>query len=125
MTDSQSQPEFPETTKLSLQAFMPKPFWEPFSGTFFKNLNLPPSFQVQQQQSAQADTMKSSVNGYHESLIEALRNAAATTSSQRGSNSSNSFGLGAGGGANTGGAGSNHRSSAASLTVIIFREAFF
>lgn len=70
----------------------------------------------QQQQSAQADTMKSSVNGYHESLIEALRNAAATTSSQRGSNSSNSFGLGAGGGANTGGAGSNHRSSAASLT---------
>ena len=71
----------------------------------------------QQQQSAQADTMKSSVNGYHESLIEALRNAAATTSSQRGSNSSNSFGLGAGGGANTGGAGSNHRSSAASLTV--------
>ena len=61
--------------------------------------------------------MKSSVNGYHESLIEALRNAAATTSSQRGSNSSNSFGLGAGGGANTGGAGSNHRSSAASLTV--------
>ena len=72
--------------------------------------------QVQQQQSAQ-DTMKSSVNGYHESLIEALRNAAAaTTSSQRGSNSSNSFGLGAGGGANTSG-GSNHRSSAASLTV--------
>merc|ERR1719510_1434435 len=60
--------------------------------------------------------MKSSVNGYHESLIEALRNAAAaTTSSQRGSNSSNSFGLGAGGGANTSG-GSNHRSSAASLT---------
>lgn len=64
--------------------------------------------QVQQQQSAQ-DAMKS-VNGYHESLIEALRNAAAAAnSSQRGSNSSNSFGLGVGGP-------STHRSSAASLT---------
>ena len=76
-------------------------------------------FQVQQQQQPSAQDTLKSVNGYHESLIEALRNAAAaTSSSQRGSNSSNSFGLGAGGGgANTGGAGSNHRSSAASLTV--------
>ena len=71
-----------------------------------------------------------SVNGYHESLLEALRNAAAAAnSSQRGSNSSNSYGLGGGqpgqpgggppgapGGAGGGGAGSNHRSSAASLT---------
>ena len=58
------------------------------------------------------DAMQS-VNGYHESLLEALRNAAAAAnSSQRGSNSSNSYGLG--GQQQTGG--SNHRSSAASLT---------
>ena len=56
-----------------------------------------------------------SVNGYHESLLEALRNAAAAAnSSQRGSNSSNSYGLG--GQQQPGGGGSNHRSSAASLT---------
>ena len=74
--------------------------------------------------SAQADAMQS-VNGYHESLLEALRNAAAAAnSSQRGSNSSNSYGLGGGqpgqpGGGPAGGGGppgSNHRSSAASLT---------
>ena len=69
--------------------------------------------------SAQADAMQS-VNGYHESLLEALRNAAAAAnSSQRGSNSSNSYGLGGQpqpGGGPAGGGGSNHRSSAASLT---------
>lgn len=69
---------------------------------------------MQQQQAQEA--MKSA-NGYHESLLEALRNAAAAAnnSSQRGSNSSNSFGLGGVGGG-VGGGGSNHRSSAASLT---------
>ena len=78
--------------------------------------------QVQQQQQPNAqDPAGMKANGYQESLIEALRNAAVTSSSQRGSNSSNSYGLGANANA---GPGSNHRSSAASLTVIHIKIKF-
>ena len=60
-----------------------------------------------------------SLNGYHESLLEALRNAAvAANSSQRGSNSSNSYGLG--GQQQQGG--SNHRSRY--LIIFLRKESF-
>ena len=75
-------------------------------------LNVQQQVQQQQQQQSAQEAMKP--NGYQDSLIEALRNAAVTSSSQRGSNSSNSYGLGTNANA---GPGSNHRSSAASLTV--------
>ena len=77
-------------------------------------LNVQQQVQQQQQQQSAQEAMKP--NGYQDSLIEALRNAAVTSSSQRGSNSSNSYGLGTNANA---GPGSNHRSSAASLTVTL------